>query len=108
MEQLGKKESFVSYESILALRKKTARKYWIHAKIKQQIIQAQFKNINPEETLLGLLNKYDNQPYEHVIYRALGAFYLEKNQDSLAQTYLMASQKPPPLMNLLKKLTLGI
>lgn len=98
LEQLGKKEeAFVSYESILALRKKTARKYWIHAKIKQQIIQAQFKNINPEETLLGLLNKYDNQPYEHVIYRALGAFYLEKNQDSLSQAYLMASQKAPTL-----------
>ena len=94
LEKMGEKEAAQqAYEAILELNKKTARKYWLHAKIKQQIFQAEANGINPEETLLDLLKKYDNQAFEHVVYRALGSFYLEKNQDSLAESYFTASQK---------------
>lgn len=98
LEKLGKKEAAQqAYEAILELKKKTARKYWLYAKIKQQIFQAKENGIKPEETLLALLKKYDNRPFEHVIYRALGTFYLEKNQDSLAESYFAASQKASTL-----------
>ena len=98
LELLGDKEgALTAYQAILELKKKTARKYWLHAKIKEQYLRSENEDINVEATLLGILRKYDNQAFEHVIYRAIGTYYLEENNDSLAQTYFTASQKAATL-----------
>lgn len=98
LEQLGDKEgALTAYQAILELKKKTTRKYWLHAKIKEQYLRSENEDIDVEATLLGLLRKYDNQAFEHVIYRAIGTYYLEENNDSLAQTFFAASQKAATL-----------
>ncbi|MGC6423045.1 MAG: hypothetical protein ACON47_00435 [Flavobacteriaceae bacterium] len=86
-----------AYEWVLSLKKKTERKYWIHAKIKQQLLLAQFDSIDPQTALLTLLRKYDNKPFAHSVYRALGSYYLAQNKDSLARVYFSASQNAPSL-----------
>ena len=86
-----------AYANVLALKKKTPRKYWIHARIKQQLAQAERDTIDPSEGLLSLLKKYENQSFSHVIYRALGNSYLQNENDSLALVYFTASQRTPSL-----------
>ena len=89
--------ALVAYENVLALRKKTERKYWLHAKIKQQLLLAQRDSLDPENNLLSLLRKFENRAFTHVIYRALGTYYLNRSEDSLAKMYFTASQKEPTL-----------
>ena len=98
LERLGDTQNaLAAYQAILELKKKTAHKYRLHAKIKEQFLRSEMEAIEVEENLLGLLRKYDNRAYEHVIYRAIGTYYLRENQDSLAQRYFTASQKAATL-----------
>ena len=97
-ENAGRNDAaLTAFENVLELKKKTERKYWVHAKIKQQLLLAQRDSLDPKQNLMSLLRKYENRAFTHVVYRALGTYYLNQSNDSLAQVYFSASQKEPSL-----------
>ena len=97
-ENAGRNDAaLTAFENVLELKKKTERKYWVHAKIKQQLLLAQRDSLDPKQNLMSLLRKYENRAFTHVVYRALGTYYLNQSNDSLAQIYFSASQKEPSL-----------
>jgi len=93
-EDLGQKDSaYWAYNQVVNLKKKTPRKFWINAKLKQLLLEQHLEGIDPEEEMTGLIDRYDNRMFKHTIYRALGILHLHQGNDSLAQRYLSLSQK---------------
>ena len=89
-EQLGMKDSaFLSYQSVIDMKRKAAKQYVIHAHIRQ----AALGNFENGDTL-AFLTKYrkllkdrENRPYLNFLNHQIGLFYDNQKNDSLAKKY---------------------
>ncbi|MEK9612311.1 MAG: hypothetical protein VW080_00110 [Flavobacteriaceae bacterium] len=91
-EQLGKKDSAQwAYQSIINLKRKAQRKFYINAKIKNTFLNEEGDYPDRIEQIQRLLKNYENQPFEHILNRSIGNIYLEEKQDSLALVYFNRS-----------------
>ena len=93
-EELQKSDSAKwAYSDVISLKRKAPRKFWVQAKIKESILDTTTSSQDHIENLKKLLNNYENQTFEHYIYRALGALYFKKKKDSIALDYFDRSLK---------------
>jgi tetratricopeptide (TPR) repeat protein len=91
-EQLGKKDSAQwAYQNIINLKRKAQRKFYINAKIKRTVLNEVGDYQDRIDQIQRLLKNYENQPFEHILNRAIGNIYLEEKQDSLALIYFNRS-----------------
>jgi tetratricopeptide (TPR) repeat protein len=95
-EELGKKDSAIlSYESVIAMNRKSERKYVIHAYAKK----AQLFDYKTGDTtaFLKTYNKLiadrENRPFLDVIYREKAVFYDKNNKQKTALNFYNASLK---------------
>ena len=91
-ESLGKKDSAIwTCDKILALKRKTPRKFLIQSIIKKNLLN---DNITFEKKLASLnktLKNYENEPYEHFLNRALAKINFQYKKDSIALEYFKTS-----------------
>ncbi|MDA0201410.1 MAG: hypothetical protein O2806_06395 [Bacteroidetes bacterium] len=91
-ENLNKPDSALwAFEQVVGLKRKTSRKYWINAQIKRLQIRSIRDSLDPMESYEKLTKNYENEPYDHWIYRAIGMHYFRQHQDSLGERYLSQS-----------------
>lgn len=91
-ESLDKRDSAQwAYSEILALKRKAPRKFLIQAEIKNRKEEEEMGFEERVVVLQKLLKNYENQPFEHVLNRAIAKLYLQQNQDSLALDYFTKS-----------------
>ncbi len=72
-----------AYQEVIRLKRKAPRKFIVQAKIKENALSEAGTFEEKEQRLMRMLNNYENLPYEHQIYSALGKLYLAHNNDSL-------------------------
>ena len=83
--------SLLSFEKLIRLNRKAPRKYFINAQIKQLKLNSEVTGFSPAVRLNKLSNDYENENFKHWIYRALGDYYLNTNNDSLTVYFLNRS-----------------
>jgi len=86
-----------AYQEIENLKRKAPRKFTVQAKIKKAFLASEELAESRELQLKRMLNNYENIPFEHQIYSALGALYLKEGQDSLALVAFDQSNQAPQL-----------
>jgi tetratricopeptide (TPR) repeat protein len=97
-ESLGKRDSAQwAYSEILALKRKAPRKFLIQAEIKNSLEDTEIGFEERVVILQKLLKNYENQPFEHVLNRAIANLYLQQNQDSTALVFFNKSLASPSL-----------
>jgi tetratricopeptide (TPR) repeat protein len=91
-ESLDKRDSAQwAYSEILALKRKAPRKFLIQAEIKTRMEEEEMGFEERVGAMQKLLKNYENQPFEHILNRAIAKLYLQQNQDSLALDYFNKS-----------------
>ncbi|WP_035669008.1 tetratricopeptide repeat protein [Flavobacterium sp. 83] len=95
-EELGKKDSAIlSYESVIAMNRKSERKYVIHAYAKKA--QLFDYKTGDSTAFLKTFNKLiadrENRPFLDVIYREKAVFYDKNNKQKTALNFYNASLK---------------
>ena len=97
-ESMGKRDSAQwAYSEILALKRKAPRKFLIQAEIKNTLEDTEIGFEERVVILQKLLKNYENQPFEHVLNRAIANLYLQQNQDSTALVFFNKSLASPSL-----------
>ena len=87
-ENLGKRDSAVwAYKEIIALKRKAPKKFSIQAKIKKSLLDTENVLIDKVKYLQKILKNFENQPFEHLVNRAIGNLYLKEKKDSLALAF---------------------
>jgi len=87
-ERLDQKDSAQwAYQEIIKLKRKAPRKFFINAKIKNTLLEESISFEDRIDQVERLVKNYENQPFEHIINRALGNLYFQHNLDSLALIY---------------------
>ena len=81
------------YNSIVDLNWQVPRNFWINANINSLRLSHENYGSPFVNEIEKLLNIYENKNYYHSLNRALGVFYLSKENDSLVKTYLERSSK---------------
>ncbi len=93
-ESLKKSDSALwAFEKVVALNRKTPRKYWINAQIKRLQIISLRDSLDPMESYEKLANNYENYIFDHWINRAIGIHYFQQHEDSLGEYHLSQSLK---------------
>ena len=93
-EELGKKDSAIeSYQSVIAMKRKSERKYIIQAQAKKaQLFDFQKGDTTAFlKTYNDLIKDRENRPFLDVIFHQLGAFYDKSNHQKLAFEFYNAS-----------------
>ena len=98
LESLNKRDSAKwAYKEIIALKRKAPKKFMVQSKIKLTLLDTA-KALNDKVSFLQkILKNYENEPFEHLINRAIGNLYLEQKEDSLALVYFDFSIASPYL-----------
>ena len=97
-ETLGKTDSAQwAYSEILALKRKAPRKFSIQAEIKKSLVDTEIDFEDRVVFLQKMLKNYENQPFEHVLNRAIANLYLQQENDSVALEYFNRSLESPSL-----------
>lgn len=86
-----------AYQEIESLKRKAPRKFYVQAKIKNSFLTSAEGSHSKELQLKRMLNNYENIPYEHQIYSALGELYMKEEKDSLALSFFDLSNQSPYL-----------
>ncbi len=93
-ESLKKSDSALwAFEQVVALNRKTPRKYWINAQIKRLQIISLRDSLDTMESYEKLANNYENYIFDHWINRAIGIHCFQQEEDSLGEYYLSQSLK---------------
>ena len=95
-DQLNQKDSAqLAFNSIVDLKRKAPRLYWMHAKLNALRIQAERSGESPEKALEKLSSAFENENFTHLIYRQMAQYHLSKGRDSLAKQFYNKSLKAP-------------
>ena len=95
-DQLNQKDSAqLAFNSIVDLKRKAPRLYWMHAKLNALRIQAERSGESPEKALEKLSAAFENENFTHLIYRQMAQYHLSKGSDSLAKQFYNKSLKAP-------------
>ena len=95
-DQLNQKDSAqLAFNSIVDLKRKAPRLYWMHAKLNTLRIQAERSGESPEKALEKLSAAFENENFTHLIYRQMAQYHLSKGRDSLAKQFYNKSLKAP-------------
>ena len=95
-DQLNQKDSAqLAFNSIVDLKRKAPRLYWMHAKLNALRIQAERSGESPEKALEKLSTAFENENFTHLIYRQMAQYHLSKGRDSLAKQFYNKSLKAP-------------
>ena len=95
-DQLNQKDSAqLAFNSIVDLKRKAPRLYWMHAKLNALRIQAERSGESPEKALEKLSAAFENENFTHLIYRQMAQYHLSKGRDSLAKQFYNKSLKAP-------------
>ena len=95
-DQLNQKDSAqLAFNSIVDLKRKAPRLYWMHAKLNALRIQAERSGESPEKALEKLSAVFENENFTHLIYRQMAQYHLSKGRDSLAKQFYNKSLKAP-------------
>lgn len=93
-DQLNQKDSAQSaFNSIVELKRKAPRLYWMHAKLNALRIQSEISGESPEKALEKLSDAFENENFTHLIYRQQAQYYLNQGKDSLAKKFYSKSLK---------------
>lgn len=98
-EELGKKESATeSYQSVIAMKRKSEKKYIIQAQAKKaQLFDFQKGDTTAFlKTYNDLIKDRENRPFLDVIFHQLGAFYDKSNRQKPALEFYNASLRKTP------------
>ena len=96
LEKLKLKDSAcVEYDQISKLKRKAPRNILIQAKIKKILLKSILTPNEKRNQIEKLLKNYENEPFEHKIYRAIAKTYLQEGKDSLALVYFQKSLQAP-------------
>ncbi len=98
-EELGKKESAIeSYQSVIAMKRKSEKKYIIQAQAKKaQLFDFQKGDTTAFlKTYNDLIKDRENRPFLDVIFHQLGAFYDKSNRQKPALEFYNASLRKTP------------
>ena len=91
-ESLEEKDSAQwAYKQIIDLKRKAPRKFFVQAMIKQNLLDTNLSSKHHVTSLEKMLKNYENDPYEHSIYRALGELFFKRGKDSIGLNYLNRS-----------------
>ena len=99
-EELGKKDSArESYQGVIAMKRKSDRKYIIQAHAKKaQLFDFQKGDTTAFlKTYNDLIKDRENRPFLDVIFHQLGAFYDKSNHQKLALEFYNASLRKTPV-----------
>ena len=80
-----------AYKQIIDLNRKAPRKFFVQALLKQNLLDTSLAYSYHIESLEKMLKNYENDPYEHFIYRALAELYFKQKKDSIGLSYLEKS-----------------
>ena len=95
-EELGQKDSAqIIFNSIVQLKRKAPRLYWMHAKLNSLRINLELKGENPEKELYKLSSAYENKRFTHLIYRQYARYFINSGLDSIAKKYYNKSNSSP-------------
>ena len=95
-DQLNQKDSAqLAFNSIVDLKRKAPRLYWMHAKLNTLRIQAERSGESSEKALEKLSAAFENENFTHLIYRQMAQYHLSKGRDSLAKQFYNKSLKAP-------------
>ena len=87
-ENLGKRDSAAwAFKEIIALKRKAPKKFSIQAKIKKSLLDTENVLIDKVKFLQKILKNFENQPFEHLVNRAIGNLYFQEKKDSLALAF---------------------
>ncbi len=93
-EELNQKESAqLAFNSIVELNRKSPRLYWMHAKLNVLRIKSELSGESPEKALQKLSDAFENQQFNHLIYRQLAQYNLAQGLDSVAKVFYDKSTK---------------
>ena len=93
-EELNQKDSAqLAFNSIVDLKRKSPRLYWMHAKLNALRIKAELSSESPEKALQKLSDAFENQQFNHLIYRQQAQYNLAQGRDSLAKVFYNKSIK---------------
>ena len=97
-EALSQKDSALwDYDKIIALKRKVPRKFNVNAKLKRFLLAETNDSLFLELAFNRMLKNYENNPFKHSIYRAMGTLYNKKQNDSLTKHYLNKSLQEPSI-----------
>ena len=97
-EALSQKDSALwDYDKIIALKRKVPRKFNVNAKLKRFLLAETNDSLFLELAFNRMLKNYENNPFKHSIYRAMGTLYNKKQNDSLTKHYLKKSLQEPSI-----------
>ena len=97
-EKLNQKDSAqYAFSSIVDLKRKAPRLYWMHAKLNALRIQSEISGESPEKALEKLSNAFENENFNHLIYRQQAQYYLSQGKDSLAKQFFNKSLRSPSI-----------
>ena len=80
-----------AYKQIIDLNRKAPRKFFVQALLKQNLLDTSLAYSYHIGSLEKMLKNYENDPYEHFIYRALAELYFKQKKDSIGLSYLEKS-----------------
>ena len=69
-----------AYKQIIDLNRKAPRKFFVQALLKQNLLDTSLAYSYHIESLEKMLKNYENDPYEHFIYRALAELYFKQKK----------------------------
>jgi len=93
-EELNQKDSAqLAFNSIVDLKRKSPRLYWMHAKLNALRIKAELSSESPEKALQKLSDAFENQQFNHLIHRQQAQYNLAQGRDSLAKVFYNKSIK---------------
>ncbi len=97
-ELLKQKDSAqLAFSSIVDLKRKAPRLYWMHSKLNELRIQSEISGESPEKALEKLSNAFENENFTHLIYRQQARYYLTQGKDSLAKQFYNKSLRSPSI-----------
>ena len=87
----------LAFSSIVDLKRKAPRLYWMHSKLNELRIQSEISGESPEKALEKLSNAFENENFTHLIYRQQARYYLTQGKDSLAKQFYNKSLRSPSI-----------
>ena len=91
-ESLEEKDSAQwAFKQIIDLKRKAPRKFFVQAIIKQNLLDTNLSSKYHAASFEKMLKNYENDPYEHSIYRALAELFFKRGKDSIGLGYLNRS-----------------
>ena len=91
-ESLEEKDSAQwAFKQIIDLKRKAPRKFFVQAIIKQNLLDTNLSSKYHAASFEKMLKNYENDPYEHSIYRALAELFFKRGKDSIGLSYLNRS-----------------